>query len=87
LDGNLADLIRDAKGDEAISKYKALRTQIPYVLFPLQTWLYIAGMLFGLDIAWRAFEFESGADPPAGLIGLSKRALRYRRGKRSDSSV
>jgi hypothetical protein len=73
LDGNLVDLIKHS-GKETQDKYESLRKQIPYVFFPLQTWLYLAGILFGLDIAIRALQTECGADPPAGLIAWLKSA-------------
>jgi hypothetical protein len=79
LDGNLAELIANTKGDEALNKYKALRNQIPYVFFPLQTWLYIAGIFFGFDVAARALQAESGADPPRSLAALLRDALRHAR--------
>ena len=79
LDGNLVDLIKHS-GKETQDKYESLRKQIPYVLFPLQTWLYIAGIIFGLDLATRALQMECGADPPAGLIAWIRSARnRFRR--------
>jgi hypothetical protein len=80
LDGNLAELIGKAENKDTRDKYESLRKQIPYVFFPLQTWLYIAGILFGLDLATRALQTECGADPPAGLIAWIRSARnRFRR--------
>lgn len=71
LQGNIDDLLKDAKGNDTIDKYKALQKQIPYVFFPIQTWLYIAGILFGVDVAFRALQMECGADAPRSLITLA----------------
>ncbi len=43
LQSNLANLAAEAKGNEA-DKYKALQNQIPYVFFPIETWIYLAGI-------------------------------------------
>ena len=75
LQDNLADQIKHVEKGEARSKYEALHDQIPYVLFPFQTWLYIAGILFGLDLSCRALQLESGIDPPGGIASLVVRAL------------
>lgn len=71
LQGNIAELLKDAKGNETQDKYRALQRQIPYVFFPVQTWLYIAGIIFGLDLACRALQIECGVDPPRSLITLA----------------
>lgn len=68
LDGNIAELIKKTDSKDTRDKYESLRKQIPEVFFPLQTWLYIAGIFFGLDLAIRALQIQSGADSPRGLI-------------------
>ena len=70
LQDTLAQLAAQAKNKESTDKFQVLRDQIPYVFFPLQTWLYIAGILFGLDLAIRALRIQSGVDPPGGLRTL-----------------
>jgi hypothetical protein len=82
LQDNLGHLATQAKNKESADKYEVLRDQIPYVFFPLQTWLYIAGILFGLDVSIRALQIESGVDPPAGLTMLLAASRNWLKGRR-----
>jgi hypothetical protein len=83
LQSNLESFQRGAASADDREKYRRLEEEIPWTIFPFQTWLYLMLLLVSVDSALFGIEYARGTNSPKGLFrrlrGMNTTGLLRRR--------